>query len=500
MTDEWCDCDWEYRKKITIDHNQVAGDETDFPVLISLTDADLADTSNGGHMESSDGYDIRFYTTTCSELEFEIEYYDNTTGEVICWVKIPSLSSTSDTEIYIYYGNNDPAITGVDPSSTDTWDANFSAVWHFTDVNDSTAGGNNLTNVGATANQTGIVHKAYYFDGTNDYMHITPSPFRHTNDFTYESWVKRNRTGLEGLWCDSFDVHGAGDISGWLGEFLSSNHHYKFMYAINNSAVSSLESVNTFGSSLWFYIAHVKDSSNGTIIYRDGISDNNDATVTNVFYDTSAPYPDYFEIGDIHDDEDGRSDWLQAWVDETRVSSIVRSANWIGTTFATIDDPATFFSTGIQELAEDAAECSPGVSTTACGSWWLIGESSTVTLNYPLFRNGHNKNIRKDIKRFNFWSGNYRIYDNDIVNQPLMLEGIEYYDNSNPSLPNLTNMESTVSLINDIMNNEEEVEVDGLSDCIDDVFVIRSFNWATIKKVPYAFRWRLVLEKVRDAE
>ena len=57
----WADTDYGYKKKITIDNTKVAGDEVNFPILISVTDANLADTSNGGQVESSDGYDIVFY-------------------------------------------------------------------------------------------------------------------------------------------------------------------------------------------------------------------------------------------------------------------------------------------------------------------------------------------------------------------------------------------------------------------------------------------------------
>jgi hypothetical protein len=37
---------WTCRKQITIDHTKVAGDLTDFPVLISITDASLQTSTN----------------------------------------------------------------------------------------------------------------------------------------------------------------------------------------------------------------------------------------------------------------------------------------------------------------------------------------------------------------------------------------------------------------------------------------------------------------------
>lgn len=499
MTDTWCDCDWEYRKKITIDHNQVVGDETDFPVLISVTDGDLADTVNGGHMESANGYDVKFYSTNCSALDFEIEYYDNTTGQLICWVKIPSLSSTLDTDIYIYYGNDDPAVTGVDPSSTDTWDTSFDAVWHFTDTTDSTSNGNDMTNVGAASGSTGVVYQAYYFDGS-DYMYITPSPFRYTNDFTIEKWSKRTRTDVsETLWCDSTDYSGA-DFSGHSTNYRPDNK-VRWTSATGAAATNNLDTVSTFTSTtVWYYIVYVKDTVTGKIMYVDGSLNNSNGTTGNIVYDNSSPYPDYWYIGAYNLDDLGIGGYFIGYMDEMRVSSTPRSANWIGTTFNTIDDPGAFGSFGAEEDASSSLDCMTGSAGTPCGSWWLVGESSTVTLNYPLTDTGHNDTIKKDIKHFNFWSGNYTIYDNGIIDQPLTIETIEFYDNSSPSLPNLSNIEDMVDAINTFMDDCEEVEIVGLGDCIEGVFVIRNFKVSTIKTLPYAFRFTFTFEKVRDAD
>ncbi|MDO8716166.1 MAG: DUF2341 domain-containing protein, partial [Dehalococcoidales bacterium] len=115
---------WNYRKSITIDHTKVSANLTDFPVLVSLaSDADLAsdamDNGNDILFTSSDG---------TTELNHEIEQFDGNTGKLVAWVKVPSLSSSSDTIIYLHYGNpyspNQQNPTGV-------WDSNYKAVWHF---------------------------------------------------------------------------------------------------------------------------------------------------------------------------------------------------------------------------------------------------------------------------------------------------------------------------------------------------------------------------------
>jgi hypothetical protein len=99
-----------FRKSITIDHTKVSGstDLTDFPLLFSITDDALKTTE---HVTSATGDDILFRAlddATCGgvgmapcTLDHEIETYNGTTGELVAWVRIPSLSATSDTTLYI---------------------------------------------------------------------------------------------------------------------------------------------------------------------------------------------------------------------------------------------------------------------------------------------------------------------------------------------------------------------------------------------------------------
>ncbi|MDO8634974.1 MAG: DUF2341 domain-containing protein, partial [Dehalococcoidia bacterium] len=119
----WYDQAWVYRKSITIDHTKVSADMTDFPVLINLSsDSDLASDA------LDNGYDILFTSSDATtKLNHEIEQFDGATGKLVAWVKVPSLSSSSDTIIYIYYGN--PS-SGNQQNPTGVWDSNYKAVWH----------------------------------------------------------------------------------------------------------------------------------------------------------------------------------------------------------------------------------------------------------------------------------------------------------------------------------------------------------------------------------
>ncbi len=119
-----------FRKLITIPAASVsgAGTHTIFPVLIDLTDADLESVSNGGLVESDNGWDIAFSQDHTVALNHEIEDYDAVNGQIIAWVQIPSLDAVGDNILYLYFGNSSIV---ADPSTTATWDpAAYVAVYH----------------------------------------------------------------------------------------------------------------------------------------------------------------------------------------------------------------------------------------------------------------------------------------------------------------------------------------------------------------------------------
>src|SRR5208283_5187974 len=96
-------------RPITIDHTKVPNtDQSNFPVLISGVYPFLATTANpNGQVQNANGYDIIFtadYAGT-TQLDHEIESYDPATGTINMWVRLPVLSHTCNTVIYVAYGN-----------------------------------------------------------------------------------------------------------------------------------------------------------------------------------------------------------------------------------------------------------------------------------------------------------------------------------------------------------------------------------------------------------
>jgi len=129
----------------------------------------LATTASGGNVQNANGYDIIFASDSgcATQLNHEVESYNAATGAVNYWVRVATVSHTSDTRIYMCYGN--ASITIDQTNKTSVWN-NFNAVWHMgngstLNLSDSTANGNDLVNAGTTA-LAGKVAGGSNFSGT----------------------------------------------------------------------------------------------------------------------------------------------------------------------------------------------------------------------------------------------------------------------------------------------------------------------------------------------
>jgi hypothetical protein len=245
----------------------VAGDLTNFPVLISTTDLDWKEDSQAipGHVAQTDGGDIIFTAGDgITKLDHEIEKYDPATGELVAWVEVRSVSSTTNTNIYIYYGNTSLAEAENQWNSAGVWDANYKGVWHLNEQvtgeqiggthTDSTSYGNDGTqnNNGYTAN--GKIAGAQDFDGTDDYVDLgSPAALNLTTTFSVTAWVQWDAIGTDNV------IYASGSVDA---------DHYRV--DVNNCNTNGLslredgEACHPANTALlpadsWHYVAVVKD-------------------------------------------------------------------------------------------------------------------------------------------------------------------------------------------------------------------------------------------------
>jgi len=157
---------YSYRKTITISNANISADLTNFPLDVLLSSSNFDFT----HALST-GYDVKFTSSDATTLlSFEREYYDSTNSRAKFHIKIPSVSTSANTIIYMYYGNASATDTN---SPADVWDSNYVGVWHLgTVTTDSTANDNDGTATGTTANVSTTYGLARDFNGSSDTVTI----------------------------------------------------------------------------------------------------------------------------------------------------------------------------------------------------------------------------------------------------------------------------------------------------------------------------------------
>ena len=363
---------YSYRRAITIDHTKVPNtDQTNFPVLVSGTFAYLAGAGSGGNVSSANGYDIIFTSdaTGGSVLSFEQESYSSSSGKVAYWVKIPTLSHTTDTVIYMFYGN--PAVTVDTSNKTAVWDSNYKLIYHMADnaankvVADSSANANNVidsANTNSKSLTAQIGAGLTYASGSSD-EGTTSNPVTLGSAATFSLWFKAGSFGgyarlLETNYANSYflGMNASGTKFYWI---VNSGHGAGCGDGYGSACTSTALTPGT-----WYYIA---GTFNGTTarIYLNGAQEGTD-TPTAPSSQSLPLYINRYVGGGYRED---------GVYDEVRLSSIARSSDWIAAEFANQSSPGTFFAVGAQQSGTSSQAATPTFNPPA-GNY--VGTQSVI--------------------------------------------------------------------------------------------------------------------------
>ena len=335
-----------FEREILIDHTKVSNtDQVNFPFLFSVTDPTLATTVNGGHVANSNGYDIIFSMDPDGKtrLDSELEEYNPATGQVVAWVRIPTLSHTADTVLYVFYGN--PAITASQGNPTGVWDNNFIGVWHLPNgttlsASDSTVNSNNGTITGASAT-AGEIDGAATF-GNPGFINIPNLSDFASGDFTVSSWVSFSSL-------PAYNVITVGNNQASNVLFISTQSNGEGLRMGRTGVAEDANATFVWTANTWYHVVLARHNG-ASIFYVDGTALN-----TNNEADSSYDYPS----SNMNIGGDGANYPLSGSLDEFRISKIARSPDWIATEFNNENSPSTFYTLS----AENAEEIVPSAVT-----------------------------------------------------------------------------------------------------------------------------------------
>ncbi len=306
---------WLYSKAITISKANVDVNLNNFPLLVKLTDrADFA-------AARGDGFDIRFFDSDgITPLPYERESWSGGNGSAVTasfWVKVPTISATNDTTIYIYYGVTADVPDGQDVANV--WDANYKAVFH---LNESGAPYNSV--IGSVSSVSGtypaqIAGKINFGQdfaandisfGDNPALHIAG------NQVTVSAWIKPSSVATQGL-VSKINGSAVGQYGLWIrgtgmAEFLVDN--------ISGSGYTFKRTFAIMSVGNWYNLVGVYDGTD-IKVYSNGIEQGTPVAATSNIENNTTP----FVIGAIQ----LNSARFNGIIDEVRVSAVERSAEWI---------------------------------------------------------------------------------------------------------------------------------------------------------------------------
>ena len=393
---------WAKRVSLTIDHNDITSPLTNFPVLVYLS------TSSGRNNDdvsfifdelqnNANRFKIAVTTSDCAtQCYVEIEKWDQTSEQAWLWVRVPSISTTSDTVLHLYYDKNHADNTTYvgDTNSTPAemvWDSNFALVQHLGEnasvVHDSTPNNNDETNpppeppspgyTRATYTDSGEINGAYAFsnDGTNGsrLQMANSSSLDITEAITLEAFIYLNdKTDAKFIVKDDpFDLNGAGCYN-LQQEALSGTPNLQIQLDLGGWQRVSYPTYNT---GEWLYVVGTYDRTTMRL-YLNGTERATNPQTAAIRSDSTVNVA----LGNRADDWGLNYD-LNGLLDEVRISNTARDPAWI---FAS-------YESGRDDLIDFGPEEGVNISNTPSSidlgyvaethSYWSNGAAPTFPLD-----------------------------------------------------------------------------------------------------------------------
>ena len=280
--------------------------EVNFPVLVRL------------HMDSFDfsqaqtkGADLRFTTGDGTKLAYQIDEWDAARGEASVWVRVPKITGNSRQEIKLHWGNAE-AVSESSGAAVFNESNGYLSVLHLSDPLKDEVGTVKPTDDGTTAS-VGMIGPARRFSvgkGINCGETIATFPTG-ASDHSSEAWFRAEvPNALAMAWGNE---HGQGKIT----MRIASPPHVQMECYFSGADIRDGGKV-ILGQ--WTHVVHTYHKGDSRVYVNgvlDGVTMTPDAPLA-----IKSParmyvggwYRDYKFIGDI---------------DEVRVSSVVRSADWV---------------------------------------------------------------------------------------------------------------------------------------------------------------------------
>jgi hypothetical protein len=342
----------QYQKEITVDHTKVTADLNDFPLLINIIDTDLhTDVLPGGE-------DIAFMVDG-QFVEHEIEYFDRdyspSEAHLIAWVKVPFLSSSSDTIITMLYGNSDARSL----ETSGVW-SDYEMVHHMNEAPNRTLidSSGNLHYGSSFGSMTdsqlvaGAIGSSIDFDGSNDAITVGQINTDEWPSFTVTGWVNQDVSGDDRIFSKAPDTNAANALIHFA---IDDTNSFRVRMRTDGTGGGSSGSVDANALTTpgnWAFLAWSWSEATASMrLYVNGTFDKAVTRDGDTIFDShlTESLDSYslvpFIIGNWQTGT-ANNRFFNGQIDEMRLTQIVLSDGWIETEFNNQLNPSTFYSVG----------------------------------------------------------------------------------------------------------------------------------------------------------
>lgn len=347
----------------------ISSNLTNFPALLSIQDNNLiisGTCTDKVYYPNGPDYDFAFVDpTTGNEMYYQVVSYNQTTGTLLVWVQIPTLTHSANQNIEFFYGSSSPGTTHNTAFYENTWASDYKGVFHFDEssytgsVTDATSNGHTGTTSSMTSSNlvTGKIGTAYSFNGSSS--KISFGAINITGSFTLSAWIKLSAINIDQKVMTNQGAAGSSTGGYKLGVFSNNEPESESGTAINRGSSPTPPALAT-GS--WHYVQ--------TVFNGSSLSTYVDGSQYEIYTTTTAPSstnPFYIGVG-----EGGNQYYFNGTIDEARVSNTAKSSDWIKAEYVNQDSPASFTSVGTTAVNSTNAAAVQGALTY---TW--TGASST---------------------------------------------------------------------------------------------------------------------------
>lgn len=327
VVEPWGDPHCARRMSLHLRNAEQATALDDFPVLVELG------TEHYDGVVVGDGTDVRFRDGTSGQPLLAHELEDPGTGSrQLFWVRVPSVDAASnDDSIWVYFSCSTSA--SQDPSAL--WSAGYAGVWHLDEsLRDSTAAGLHGSN-GGSSSVTGRVARGRYVDGSGQRIEVPIDTAVQTAS-TVSVWANYDwlsdgignnmLVSCGGVTEDATDNYWYTlnlEVDRYLHTYweYAQSENYDWLYSSQPAVVSAGE---------WHHYAFVRDEAAKTVRYFvDGepvgsvqsySMGPSGGTAASLWFGAAQSGPEWFS--------------LRGSLDEVRVATPVRSADWMRAEYA----------------------------------------------------------------------------------------------------------------------------------------------------------------------